>query len=183
MKIGVDIDGVALQTSQAWWEYLELDTKKSLRWDDVKHLYNVASAYSEELKWRGLDGMEFWRQAHLYDHLKPSEGAVETLGWLKGRGHKIVFISALKGQHHKSKVGFIKEWFPFYDAFLGTKEKEYVSVDVMIDDSNHVLNRFNDENVLLFKFDNHDVQPQNITVAHNTIEKWEELITKYAYWF
>lgn len=178
MNIGVDIDEVCIDSSYAWWKYLEMDTKKGLKWEDVKGSYDIASHYKEELWARGLDGLDFWRRRNTYDDLVPQEGCVEALQWIQGFGNKIVFISSLKGNHHKSKVGFVKRYFPFYDAFLGTKEKEFVNVQVMIDDSNHVLNRFDPENVVLIKYDNEVKQPHELKVDVNIIHSWKDI---YAY--
>ncbi len=140
IKVGVDVDCVVVPTDNMWWEWLKEVTDKDLNLKPKD--YDYTKYFKEELGLLGLDGFEFWRDESLYDNVKPFAGAVMALEYIQmKRNAEIVFISTLKGNHHKSKVAFLKKWFNFA-AFLGTKEKEYVDVDVMIDDRREVLDRF-----------------------------------------
>lgn len=121
--IGVDVDGVVV---------------------DTHSLYREASKHLE-------DPLDFWRAEDLYDNLVPMEGAVEKLEQLS-QYFGIVFISRLKGNHHKSKVEFCKKHFPFMVGFIGTHEKWLMkeSVVAMIDDLESNLVNFYPQQRILF---------------------------------
>lgn len=121
--IGVDVDGVLV---------------------DTHSLYKEASKHLE-------DPLDFWRAEDLYDNLTPMNGAVEKLEQLS-QYFDIVFISRLKGNHHKSKVGFCKKHFPFMAGFIGTHEKWLMndSVLAMIDDLPENLIKFDPQKRILF---------------------------------
>lgn len=105
--LGIDVDGVVV---------------------DTLSLYKQASPHLE-------DTLDFWRDKNLYDNLVPMEGAVEKLEQLS-KYFGIVFVSRLKGNHHRSKVYFLKEHFPFMIGFIGSHEKWILngSLVAMVDD-------------------------------------------------
>src|SRR5690625_5548503 len=60
---------------------------------------------------------------------------------MKVNGLYIVFVSTLKGNHHRSKYYFLNQYFGhIMDGFLGTHEKHYVRGGVIIDDRIDHLN-------------------------------------------
>lgn len=142
LVLGVDIDNTVVDSNQYWYDWLVEKTGVN----PGRQVY-----YDQSIQFRKYiskhDALEFWRSEHVYDNMVPMQDAARTLFQLKQDGHTIVFISTLKGNHHKSKVEFMKKYFWFYDAFLGTKEKEYVKIDAMIDDNFHVLNQFKNTSV------------------------------------
>lgn len=121
--IGCDVDGVVV---------------------DTHSLYREASKHLE-------DPLDFWRAEDLYDNLEPMPYAVEKLEQLS-QYFGIVFISRLKGNHHKGKVGFCKKYFPFMTGFIGTHEKWLMndSVVAMIDDLTENLIKFDPQKRILF---------------------------------
>lgn len=113
--LGIDVDGVVV---------------------DTLTLYKQASPHLE-------DPLDFWRDENLYDNLVPMEGAVEKLEQLS-KYFGIVFVSRLKGNHHRSKVYFLKEHFPSMTGFIGTHEKYLLndSLVAMVDDLEDNLSKF-----------------------------------------
>lgn len=159
MRIGVDVDGTVVNTSTfLWGNYLAVRYKrtKELLPNDFKYPYNVADLFEVP---EDCDAFAFWKDPNLYEGLKPFEHSVSVLQQLKNEGHEIIFISQIKGFHSKSKYYFIDKWFPFKDGVVLTKEKHFVGVDVMIDDTNHVLDSM-PENVLTIKFREDTIQPE-----------------------
>lgn len=138
-RIGIDVDCVVIQTDHLWLDWLVETTGKKVEY--LPNDYDFTKEFSRELRLLGMDGFEFWRDEGLYDHLSPHPDCIQTIRRWKKRGHEIVFISSIKGAHHKSKVEFLKRNFEF-DAFIATKEKGYVDVDVMIDDRQENLDMF-----------------------------------------
>lgn len=113
--IGIDVDGVVV---------------------DTLTLYKQVSPNLE-------DALDFWRDENLYDNLVPMEGAVEKLETLN-KYFDIVFVSRLKGNHHRSKVYWLKKHFPFMKGFVGTHEKWILndSLLAMVDDLEENLKGF-----------------------------------------
>lgn len=121
--LGIDVDGVVV---------------------DTLTLYKQASPHLE-------DPLDFWRDESLYDNLVPMEGAVKKLEQLS-KYFSIVFVSRLKGNHHRSKVYFLKKHFPFMTGFVGTHEKYLLndSLVAMIDDLEDNLKLFDTNKRVLF---------------------------------
>ena len=113
--LGIDVDGVVV---------------------DTLTLYKQASPNLE-------DPLDFWRDENLYDNLVPMEDTVEKLEQLS-KYFGIVFVSRLKGNHHRSKVYFLKKHFPFMTGFVGTHEKWILndSLVAMVDDLEDNLTKF-----------------------------------------
>jgi len=121
--LGIDVDGVVV---------------------DTLTLYKQASPNLE-------DPLDFWRDKNLYDNLAPMEGAVEKLEQLS-KYFGIVFVSRLKGNHHRSKVYFLKKHFPFMTGFVGSHEKWILndSLVAMVDDLEDNLRLFDTNKRVLF---------------------------------
>lgn len=140
--LGIDVDGVVV---------------------DTLTLYKQASPHLE-------DPLDFWRDEYLYDNLVPMEGAVEKLEQLS-KYFGIVFVSRLKGNHHRSKVYFLKEHFPFMTGFIGTHEKYLLndSLVAILDDLEDNLIKFDPHKRILF-----GNSKSNISTGM-TIPSWSEL--------
>lgn len=122
-QIGIDVDGVVV---------------------DTLTLYKKTSPFL-------YDPLDFWRDETLYDNLEPMKGAVEKLETLS-QYFNIVFVSRLKGNHHRSKVYFLKKHFPFMAGFVGTHEKYILndSLLAMVDDLEDNLVKFDSHKRVLF---------------------------------
>lgn len=148
----IDCDQTVVDSAYAWYLWLEDKTKAGYPYDLVKHVYDFSQTYTDVWIDKCIDGhpYDFWRARDVYDNLQPLEGCVEVLKTIQGWGYHIVFVSAVKGDHHKSKYNFLNRHFPFMDGFIATQEKGFVKADLVIDDRNKFLNMF-DEDVLKFK--------------------------------
>lgn len=129
----VDVDQCCVDTAYPWYVSLELDTKLGLSYDVVKRHYDFTALYKEELNKRGLSGLDWWKQPHIYDDLQPIEGAVDTLQWASNY-FSIRFVSVIRGNHGGSKHDFLKRYFPFKDAVAWTCEKWMCEGDIILDD-------------------------------------------------
>lgn len=185
-RILVDVDQTVVDTLSEWARWLEFKTKTRKPIHTFQEVeYNVASYWEKECEAMGIDGLDFWRQPDVYDNLKPLPKSVETLRYLNNVcGHEIVFVSQLKGNHHKSKYYFLQKYFPFMTGFVGTKEKWLVYGDVLIDDRNNHLNsmpdhfglvkietrctQYEDENKPMLHF---DWEKDHYTVLENYINR------------
>ena len=179
--IGVDIDLTVAQIDDLWYDWLVrmtgYDPMIDVSYDmleDSQHLleYNLSTYWKEQLEERGIDGLEFFRGTHLYDMVDPVHESPKYINELYEEGYDIVFISALKGHHHRSKYEFLGRHFNF-DGFIGTKEKQYINCDIMIDDRNNFLNLSRaDVKIKIFTPYTQDVGLENdVKLCHN----WEEI--------
>jgi 5'(3')-deoxyribonucleotidase len=149
----IDCDQTVVDSAYPWYEWLELKTKAGYEYRDVCSTYNFSDVYAEIWRDKEISGhpYDFWRGKNIYDNLYPLPGSVEALAALKERGWDIVFVSTIKGDHHKSKYNFLKKHFPFMDGFIATKEKGYVNARLVIDDRNSCLNLFGEDVIKIKK--------------------------------
>jgi 5'(3')-deoxyribonucleotidase len=163
----IDIDATVVDSPYSWYKWLEDVTKVGFDYEWVSQWYDFSIPYGPIWKHKNIGGspFDFWRGKSVYDNLVPKENAVECLETLKKKGYKIVFASALKGDHHKSKYGFVERYFPYKDVFHGTKEKGFLRSDLVIDDRNFYLNQFTDPKCLKIQFDTPHDQDQSLKVS------------------
>ncbi len=179
-----DVDLTVVDSASYWYDWLEYRTKAGLSKEEVFKNYDLSSAYTDIWLRKGLQGtpMDFWRGEHTYDDMTPLEGSVGALRGIKEAGYDIVFVSALKGHHHRSKYNFLEKHFPFMDGFLGTQEKKYVKADIIIDDRNRFLNMFPDHNILKIKKQTPHDQDCELAVGCLYFNNWHELKEADVLW-
>lgn len=174
LTIGVDVDLTLVRTDLLWERWLrENGAKLDSHWTKTFYPvlpYDVTKMFSLP---EGLDGYAFWRQKDLYEQCLPMAFSREVISKWKGLGHKVVFVSAIKGFHAKSKYYFLKKHFPDMDGVVFTKEKGYIKADVMIDDRDDILNQFDGTKTLKIKFHTEYEQKEPST-AHFTIKDWQD---------
>lgn len=143
LVLAMDVDGPIADLSNEWNEWLSEKTGMPLY--DLDNIegpihYDFGKYYQEGLEEVGVCSLDFWRQSDLYDNVTPVKGSVEVLKAITNRLHELVFVSHVKGHHHKSKVEFLKRHFPFMSGFIATKEKHFVRCDAIMDDRHENLN-------------------------------------------
>jgi 5'(3')-deoxyribonucleotidase len=138
--IAIDVDLTVVRSDLAWWKWLQRLTDCYMPFPEGDNIdYDLSKHFREELNELGIDGKEFWRYEGIYDWMSPMDDSVNVIDNLNLAGWEIVFVSAIKGHHHKSKYNFLKKNFPCMAGFIATKEKQLVYCDVMIDDRNENL--------------------------------------------
>ena len=141
--IGVDVDLTVCPSDDGWREWL------GNKYGYVKCRmteYNFTHYYPH-----AEDPFEYWRSLE-YSQFQPLKGSVEKLEQLSTY-FDIVFISAIKGQHTKSKYYWLEQHFPFLKGYIATKEKFLMnnSVCAMIDDRLDNLQGFDQHKRVLYK--------------------------------
>lgn len=141
MKLLFDIDDTLAQTGEAWdnvsREYLAKKGYKPL-YDGQPHR-NIEDNYDMTKQQKGLYLRFMWEHFD-FRHLKPVDGAVETLAELINRGHKIDFVTARVGYTWKETSDWIRETFGSIlpKDYMINYLKDIPSVsafDVLIDDN------------------------------------------------
>jgi 5'(3')-deoxyribonucleotidase len=177
--IAVDCDLTIAQSDIAWWDWLCRMCNTGIDRDEVLRAHNGVLDY--DLTWYfsplisnlGIDGLGFWRGTNTYDHVSPVEGSIYYLEKLKELGFDIIVVSAIKGNHNKSKWQFLNKFFPFIDGYIATKEKHYVKCDYIIDDRNDVLNKMKD--CIRIKMATPYTQKEAIACDSIKLDSWEEI--------
>ena len=174
--IAVDVDFTVVDMVPVWWHWLENITncKKDIdKTTNGQIDYDLSVYFKEELKAVNRCGLDFYRQDGLYDTIKPIQKSVEVLNKVSLAGHEIVFVSAIKGRHTKSKAEFIKRHYPFYSGIVYTKEKQYVDCEVFIDDR---VNNINMSKAPLKIFlDSPVIQSDKLVVSCHTVYSWHSI--------
>ena len=145
-RLGCDVDLTVVDTGTAWRCWLDEQSDWSgLHIPKDSPEYNLGVYYPTV-----ADPMDFWRELD-YSALTPLPGAMEALEKLS-KYFEIVFISANKGTHGKSKYYWLQDHFPFMTGFLATKEKFLMNEGVvgMIDDRLSMLKGFDFNKRILF---------------------------------
>lgn len=89
---------------------------------------------------RGVaNAWEYWLLPDLYDDMQPMQNAVEVLQALKDRGHTVICVSKCTPEHLASKKRMLDKYVPFIDGFIDTGDKQFVDFDVIIDDSDTMV--------------------------------------------
>jgi 5'(3')-deoxyribonucleotidase len=177
--IAIDVDQTVVRSDLAWWKWLNRLTDCYYEFPEGDNLeYNLSSYFKDELAEIGVDGMDFWRYEGIYDWMSPMDDAVEVIKILGSLGWEIVFVSAIKGHHHKSKYTFLRKYFPCMAGFIATKEKQLVSCDVMIDDRNENLGYSRARTNIKFLTPYHQtvmIPDKKVIVLDNWMDIYEEL--------
>lgn len=173
-RLGVDIDNVIVRSDLHWdwWLMNQAKLKESQIPKTGKINYNI-STYYPMLK----SPFDFWRSETLYDNMKPTANSQECLEALSNH-FDIIFVTAIKGNHHKSKYYFVEKYFPFLKGFIATKEKDLVDLDIMIDDRVENLDKFPPETYkILFGTRYKQNREHSYRPANNWLEAQDRAMT------
>lgn len=155
--IACDCDLVVAPMDKLHWAWLCAETGQNVPFPEGKILpYNLGECFG--IPERALD---FWRATDLYDCVLPIAGSVEALKKIS-ETCDLVFVSAIKGNHTKSKYYFLKAHFPFMKGYVATKEKYLVRCDAIIDDRLENLSKMPDD-VITIQYDTPYRQDVNFT--------------------
>ena len=95
--IAVDVDEVLVDVLPTHLKWCNMFAGTSHTLEDIGYKYDLSLVFPE------MDGiMDFWSTPHLYQKLKPKEGAVEYLTKLNDEGYEIGFVTYCKKAHLSS---------------------------------------------------------------------------------
>lgn len=172
-----DVDGVVVDLSKDWWDYLQNYTSQYIPFEEVSKSYDFASHYTDICP---NVAHAFWKSRNLYDNATPIPGVVEAVKAFKDAGYHIVFVSHIEGDHEKSKFDFLNKHFPFMDGYVASREKGYVQATIAFDDRlEHLAHyeKINPDCITVWVDNGHD-QPENVEGYRPCVamdqEVWEE---------
>lgn len=175
--IGVDVDLTVVDSDNGLFDHCNFLTGLSRSHESVtEHLGHVPYDFSvlyPELTDQQIT--RYWGGDDFYDSMLPIEGSVEALRRLS-RKHSIVFVSILTGNHHDSKLRFLKQHFPFAAGFIGTKQKHFARIDMLIDDRVENLNACAQVGIAPVLYESKYAQTAEATYLQSTIKSWNHLL-------
>jgi len=131
MIIGLDVDLTLVDTLTPWLEWYKFKTGSDLSHileEQKDHGFNI-----QDLMVSHNSPLDFWKQSDLYDTLEPIADCIDVVSELQ-KDHDVIFISYCFPEHIESKVSFLNRFFGPNIKFVDTKHKEYIKMDLMIDD-------------------------------------------------
>lgn len=162
--LAVDVDETTVDVLPLHLAWCNIFNGTNYSLADIEYNYNLIEAFPE------MDGvMDFWSTPHLYQKLKPKEGAVEVLTKLHEEGWQIGFVTYCKKAHLSSKCKWIKQHFPFYSFIFPTKEKGFVRCTHFVDDRHKYLNQMPDD-VKLIKMMTPYTQDEELLMHRECLE-------------
>lgn len=84
---------------------------------------------------------DIYGESGLYNKVKPTPGAQDTLEKLINLGHQVYLVTAAIPETYGEKVAFIKRFFPYIDDnhIVAMKHKHMFRADIMIEDNLQAL--------------------------------------------
>lgn len=176
LKIAIDIDNTLCTTTEAVLEYINERTPLNLTVDDIKE-YWMENSLPPEYRWiipESFENRRMWKK------VKMIQGAAQGIRELYNRGHEIYFATSTSPENFKKKIKFLKKNLPFLSPeyienhSISIKEKQLLSVDIMVDD---YLNNLNGERIyysicLDYPWNQTD---ENIPYFQR-VKNWEEVV-------
>jgi 5'-nucleotidase len=133
MIINIDIDNTVNNFARK-----VIDTYNKLYNDSVS--YEDVTSYDflqlSKIPFECLEEL-FFKNDHFYEELEPIQDSVEQIECLVDNGHNVKFVSAADYSIVKSRVDFIKRYFPYLDvndSLILTRDKHNMWADVVVDD-------------------------------------------------
>ena len=157
MKIGIDLDGVVLNTEVLWSTYAELYDCIELNKNNV--INTEEPHIQKRYDWKKEDEDKFWdRYADMTDFdIVP--GAKQVIDLLKKEGHELIVITArgaISKQHEIAVQKLEDEGIHFDKYYWKQKEKldicQLENIDVMIDDNYHICEAIREAGIPVIYF-------------------------------
>lgn len=175
MIIALDIDLTLVDSLTPWIGWYKHQTGHDLAdifTDQQDRGFNI-----QDLMLQHSSPLDYWKSTTLYDNLEPLPNSIEAVRALQELGHDIIFVSYCFPSHIDSKIAFIKRNFGPDVKFIDTKHKEYVKMDMIVDDHSEFL------------LNVQKLQPDCITITKKTpinavktdlyFEEWSEFLEKF----
>lgn len=176
--IGVDVDLTVVASDIPWFDWCnskcnhKLDREKLIA-EHGSIPYDFRTIFNFD---QPTDALAFWNDENIYDELDPLPGVIECLHNLSRYGHEIVFVSKLMGNHFESKKRFLERFFPFMDGFIGTDQKKFARVDMLIDDRVDHLNRVQAAGITPVQYMTPYLQDEEPAKDMAFIRSWNDLL-------
>lgn len=174
--IGVDVDLTVVASDHMWFDWCNSKVRKQLNYEEVIAAGSVPYDFGKLFGFTSPEiALDFWCDEGIYDELEPIAHAVNALKELSRR-HQIVFVSKLMGNHFESKKSFLERNFPFMSGFIGTDQKQFARVDLLIDDRVDHLNKVHQAGIIPIQYMTPYQQDEEPATDMAFIKSWLDLL-------
>lgn len=152
MIINIDIDNTVNDFVDKFVYYFNgiQDENHKIKPEDIKQ-YDISKALSVPVD---ILDVLFFKNDRFHSTLIPLPNAISVITRLNQKGHTVRFVSSIDYNVIQSRLGFIKEFFPFinpHEQLFITTDKSSIYADIVIDDHFRNLENINkDCKFLLF---------------------------------
>jgi 5'(3')-deoxyribonucleotidase len=175
--IGVDVDLTVVASDVMWFDWC--NSKCNHKYDRDRLIFEHGSIpydFGRIFNFdQPCDPLSFWNDEGIYDELEPIAHAANALKELSRR-HQIVFVSKLMGNHFESKKSFLERNFPFMSGFIGTDQKQFARVDLLIDDRVDHLNKVHQAGIIPIQYMTPYHQDEEPATDMAFIKSWLDLL-------
>jgi 5'(3')-deoxyribonucleotidase len=136
--IALDVDLTVVDPLPKWISWFEAKTGTKFPQDKLRghKLEKVMKQYMKTDE----NPLDFWNISDLYDDLEPIAESVKYYQEAVGLGYEVLFVTASMHGHMDSKTNFLNKHFPMNSGIIHTKFKQYVKMDILVDDNEHFIN-------------------------------------------
>lgn len=135
MKIGIDIDNVCVNTTEAMLDYINARLPVNLKPSDIT-TYSIESALPQQYKWIVESG---FRDKEMWKGVKMVDGCAEAIERLYADGHDIYFVTSSLPENLRKKINHLARNIKLPEGFvekhtINIQDKSLLGIDVLIDD-------------------------------------------------
>lgn len=171
MNIICDIDGVVCDLHTQWLSLYNFEYNDNLESKSVTH-WDLHKFVKPEC---GMKIYSYLENAHIYDMVKPVNGALEGIINLRLAGNKIIYATKISKGHAMRKKEWLEQWgfLDKSDQYVESEnhDKGGLEADIMIDDYIKNFDGFLGKKILFS-------QPWNLSIEDGfnfRADSWEEV--------
>lgn len=149
MIIFVDVDDVCADLMPAWFSRYNADYDDALKPEDIK-AWAIDKFVKPEC---GKKIFRYLDDGSIYKDVRPIDGALEGIKYLRDLGHRVVFASSGIRQASAKYSWLVEHEFlePSYkhEDYIGGYDKSLLRGDILIDDGPHNIESFSGVGILM----------------------------------
>lgn len=174
-RVLVDVDGVIADLMPEWLRFYNAEWSDKLRPEDITG-WDVIQFVKDECG-AGIYG--YLGRPDLYDNVKPIDGALSSIHWLRQRGYDVRFVTS---GVYESKIMWLGKQGLLLDEYhlssrdvIVAHDKSVIKGDILIDDNIVNCNDFSGKAILF-------AQPWNTAplTGHFRADNWPDVIQYLA---
>lgn len=169
MIVAFDMDGPIADLHTEWYRRYNRDYNDDLSLDRVV-TWDLHNYVKPEC---GKKIYDYLRDPDLYANVKPVEGALEHMKWLRENGHEVIVVTAGVSGNLDQKLDWLKNngFSAAGERSMGgvifAYDKKYIRAQMLIDDGPHNIQAFGGTGVVWDA-------PYNKGVGRYRIHNWNE---------
>lgn len=147
-RILVDVDAVIADLMPVWLRLYNADYDDTMLPQDIKH-WGIHEIVKPECGTRILDYLEL---PSLYDEVKPIDGAISSIHWLRQHSYDVRFVTSGGFESKIKWLGrqglLIGENYFYSPDLVIAHDKSIINADIMVDDNIKNCENFKGKSIL-----------------------------------